>query len=316
MKIVHFQEKHIEEAKKIIADNYRMERSFTPDLPVEPDFLDLRALAQNALGVAAFEDGKMVGVLCCYSPFACAFGATDVTGIFSPMGANGVVGENRARVFGEMYREAAAKWVRAGAVSHGICLYSHDRALQQEMYWQGFGLRCVDGIRPMERIHCRPCQGYRYEELQKSAYEQVYPLALALHQHCCKSPCFMNRTPKTREEFVASSLSGADRYFAAFHNGEICAYIKISTKGETFAAAGDAYRHIDGAYCLPEHRGAGVYQNLMNAAIDVLKKEGFKTLGVDFESFNPTGRAFWSKYFALYTHGVVRRIDERITGLY
>ena len=50
----------------------------------------------------------------------------------------------------------------------------------------------------------------------------------------------------------------------------------------------------------------------MNYAITVLKEEGYTRLGVDFESINPTARGFWLKYFSAYTHGVVRRIDERI----
>jgi len=32
---------------------------------------------------------------------------------------------------------------------------------------------------------------------------------------------------------------------------------------------------------------------------------------VDCESFNPTARGFWLKYFKEYTHSVVRRIDEK-----
>ena len=42
---------------------------------------------------------------------------TDVKGIFSPMGANGAVPENRARIYAAMYQAAGEKWVKAGAVS-------------------------------------------------------------------------------------------------------------------------------------------------------------------------------------------------------
>ena len=66
------------------------------------------------------------------------------------------------------------------------------------------------------------------------------------------------------------------------------------------------------AYCLKEHRGKGVIQNLLNYAVNILKKEGYAYLGVDYESLNPTAYAFWQKYFSVYTHGLVRRIDERI----
>ena len=63
---------------------------------------------------------------------------------------------------------------------------------------------------------------------------------------------------------------------------------------------------------MPEHRGRGVYKNLLNYVINTLKTEGYARLGVDFESINPSGSGFWLKSFHAYTNGVVRRIDERI----
>jgi hypothetical protein len=53
-------------------------------------------------------------------------------------------------------------------------------------------------------------------------------------------------------------------------------------------------------------------QNLLNTAIRSLQIDGYTHLGVDFETFNPAAWRFWRKYFDVYTHGVVRRIDEHI----
>ena len=92
----------------------------------------------------------------------------------------------------------------------------------------------------------------------------------------------------------------------------MCAYLKILSAGETFITEREKYRHIAGAFCLPEHRGKGLYQNLITCTISTLKKEGYTHLGVDFESLNPVGYNFWTKYFTSYTNGVVRRIDEKI----
>ena len=68
--------------------------------------------------------------------------------------------------------------------------------------------------------------------------------------------------------------------------------------------------YLCSALVLPEHRGKGIFQGLLNYAITKLKAEGFDSLGVDFESFNPTASGFWLKYFTAYTKSVVRRIDE------
>lgn len=121
----------------------------------------------------------------------------------------------------------------------------------------------------------------------------------------------MNRTPDTPESFAQNCLTENARYFVAKHNDELCGFVKISDAGEAFVASGAEYRHIRGAYCLPEHRGKGVYQNLLNFVIATLKAQDYTRFGVDFESFNPTAYSFWLKYFTVYTHSMVRRVDER-----
>ena len=315
MDIINFEKRHVKEAMEIALANYDDERQYVKDLPQACDIPGLYSFAENGLGVAAFENEKMIGFLCCCEPFDNAFRATDARGIFSPMGANAAVSENRSKIYAAMYQVAGEKWVKTGAVSHAICLYAHDEELQQQFFRYGFGLRCLDAIRPMELIDCESCGNYDFIELSKTECHLVYPLHLALYRHYCESPFFMYRKPETQEQFIACAMQEEGRYFVAKQNGKLCAFVKISVPGETFVATGNTYRHIRGAYCLPEHRGKGLYQNLLNFTISVLKREGYTRLGVDFESFNPTARGFWLKYFDAYTNSVVRRIDERITQL-
>jgi ribosomal protein S18 acetylase RimI-like enzyme len=310
MIIQDFEPRHIEEAMGIALSTYNYERKFTQALPEISSIPILKQLSENGLGVAAFEGEKMVGFLCSVEPFENAFRSTDVRGVFSPMGANGAVMENHGKIYAALYQAAAKKWVKAGALSHSICLYDHDEEAKQQLFRYGFGMRCMDAIRPMEPIDCASCDGYEFFELPKEDFAYVYPLHLALHEHYCSSPFFMNREPATQEEFL--TFSEKERYFVAKKDGELCAYMEVSDEGETFIASGGAYRHITGAYCLPEHRGRGAYQNLLNFVINTLKAEGYTILGVDFESINPAGSGFWLKYFNAYTNSVVRRIDERI----
>lgn len=103
-----------------------------------------------------------------------------------------------------------------------------------------------------------------------------------------------------------------DRFFVACEKSEIISFISISRAGETFICGLPEYIHADGAFCLPQYRGKGILQNLLNLAIVTLKAEGYNTLGVDFESINPAAYNFWLKHFAAYTHSVVHRIDEHV----
>ncbi len=255
MDILNFEKQYVNEATALALANYYDERQFVKELPQVCDIPDLNGFAENGLGVAAFEDEKMIGFLCCCEPFDNVFRATDVRGVFSPMGANAAVSENRSKIYAAMYQAAGEKWVKSGAVSHAICLYAHDEELQRQFYRYGFGLRCLDAIRPMELIDCEPRSDYEFTELPKAECHLVYPLYLGLYRHYRESPFFMNREPETQEAFMISSMQEEIRYFVAKQNGKICAFLKISASGETFVATGNSYRHITGAYCLPEHRG-------------------------------------------------------------
>ena len=122
MIIRDFEPRHTEEAVEIALDVYNYERAFTQELPEVSSIPILKQLSGNGFGVAAFEGGKMVGFLCSVEPFENVFRSTDVRGVFSPMDANGAVMENHGRIYAALYQAAAKKWVKAGALSHAICL--------------------------------------------------------------------------------------------------------------------------------------------------------------------------------------------------
>lgn len=312
MKIVDFTSEHAAQAREIARRIYDEERRFVETLPPVKEFPDLRPFAENHLGVAAFEGDEMVGYLCCVSPFGNAFRSTDAVGVFSPMHANGTVPENRTRIYARMYQAAGEKWVKAGASSHSICLYAHDKEGQEQFFRYGFGLRCIDAIREMEEIETRPCQGFDFEELAAGECMSILPFEHMLDAHMTASPTFILRPSVTEASFLERINHHHPRYFAAKARGKAVAFLKVERDGETFICDAPDYIHVTGAFCLPEYRGMGVFQNLLNHAIRRLKGEGYTRLGVDFESINPTAYGFWCKYFSAYTHSVVRRIDEHV----
>ena len=150
MQIIDFTTTHAAQAAKIAIHNYMEERGHVPALPPIDVVPDLTAFAENSLGVAAFDNGELVGFLCAVGPFKNAFRSTDAVGVFSPMGANGAVGSKRAEVYARMYQAAGEKWAKTGASSHAVCLYAHDKEAQEQFYRYGFGLRCIDAIRSMD----------------------------------------------------------------------------------------------------------------------------------------------------------------------
>ncbi len=323
MRIMDFARRHVEEASALALAGYEEERRHVPGLPAVSEIPGLWELADNGLGVAAVENKRLAGFLCCLPPFENAFGSTEVRGVFSPMGANGAVRENRAAIYGAMYQAAAEKWVNAGALSHALCLYAHAEDLQRLFYFYGFGCRCMDGIRLLEENggktpavpvtgFCGQTEdGYEYLEFSPKKETGLYPLVSAMYLHFQKSPFFLNRKPP-REDEVRLLSEKESRFFGVKREGSLCAFLETDKDGENFLAGEEGYLHITGAYCLPEYRGSGIYRRLLAYTALALRAEGYTHLGVDFESLNPAAYGFWRKDFAIYTHGVVRRIDERI----
>jgi GNAT superfamily N-acetyltransferase len=175
---------------------------------------------------------------------------------------------------------------------------------------RGFGLRCIDAVRGLDEIDAPLCETYTFSELAPEERFKLFPFVKLFNQHFLESPTFMVKPDRTKAEFPEGVKD--DRFFTARKNGEIVAFLKAGYAGETFIRDTPGYIHADGAYCLPEHRGTGITQVLLRLAVSALKAEGYTYLGVDFESINPAAYGFWLKYFAAYTHGVARRIDEHV----
>lgn len=317
LKLVPFSQEHIPAALTIARTRYEAERRHTSWLPQIQAFPDLRPFAQNGMGVAALEGESLAGYLCGVSPFRHAFGSTDAVGVFSPIHANGAVGEHRGEIYARMVQAAAEKWARAGAASHAVCLYAHDSEGQAQLFRYGYGLRCMDATRPAVPLNAPPCPGYTLRELGTEELLEAYPLERKLDEHMAQSPTFILRPSQSPQKFLLNVRQEHSRIFAAFFGGRAVAYYKLTEhSGETFLTCLPQTQHIHGAFCLPEHRGKGVAAALLDYVLQVLQAEGVQHLGVDFESINPAADRFWHKYFAVYTHSVTRRVDEHaVTAL-
>lgn len=311
MQIVDFTIAHVEQAEQIALQNYKEERGHIAALPSVDKMPDLTPYAENGLGVAAVDSGNLLGFLCGRNPWYNAWGIPGLRNIFSPMGANGTLPANRAKIYARLYQAAGEKWASAGAASHAVCLYAHDKEAQEQFFRYGFGIRTVDAIRGMDEIVAPPCEGYTFSELKPENILEVLPLDNMLDGSYIHSPFFMYREQSLEAEFLRDYERVQSTYFIAKHEGQIAAFIKAELGGENFIQDTPGYLHVKGAFCLPEHRGKGINRKLLGLLIQKLKTQGYTRLGVDFESFNPSGSGFWLKYFEAYTYGAVRRIDER-----
>lgn len=310
MEITCFSTAHLEDAKVLALKNYQEERSHVLALPEPINFPDLREFAENGLGVAAVEQGLLLGFLGFWGPFDNAL-TTTARGVFSPIHGHGAVAENRELIYRMMYEAVGKLLVAQGAASHAVSLYAHDEAAIKAFFTNGFGMRCMDAIRPMEEFPYIPKKDYSFSQLEKEHVSRIAGLRRGLSHHLGESPCFMRSTQEAFHQWLSRAETRNSKVFIAAANGEPIAFVEVTQEGgETFLTEQPDIANICGAYCHPQHRGNGVMQALLNNLILQLKREGFQILGVDYESINPTAYTFWQKSFTPYTKSLVRRIDE------
>lgn len=311
MNIVDFKKEHISKASSLVLSNYAEELLRTPYMPPAINLPDLGKFTEGGLSVAAVEDGQLIGFLCFYPPWQNAF-KTYSKGTFSPLHGHGAVCENRSYIYKRMYQAAADKLVTAGVSSHSICFFANDEQGINALFTYGFGLRCMDAVRPLTPITTVSSFGLDMRIVSKEDIRIIRPLRRMLSDHLSQSPCFMYSSDEEFNAWIERAEKRDSLVFAAFNGDDPIAFIETSDSGENFLTHEDDMQNICGAFCLPDYRGKGVFQCLLNFVISELKSEGYQRIGVDFESINPTAYHFWLKYFAPYTKSVVRRIDEKV----
>ncbi len=308
MTITAFTKEMIPMAQALLSSNLAEECQHVPILPMDAPLPALDDLAGNGLTVAAVKDGKLLGFLGAYGPWKPVFHTKDTSGVFSPLHAHAVQKNDRIRIWQRLYQAAAELWVQAGAASHAITLYTHDAEAQQALYLYGFGVRCMDLMRPANT----PVQAPAWEcrELPLAEQSELTPLRNRLTKHLGQSPCFMEHDPVWVADWLLRRAEQPPRTFVAETEGRIVAYMEVCDEGENYVSSHPGTVNICGAYALPEYRGKQAAQALLAHILETVSQEGAKQLGVDCESFNPTALHFWSKYFDAYTYSVVRRVDE------
>lgn len=273
--------------------------------------VSLQDIFKGKYGAVAVEGGKVLGYLSFWGGFNGQFG--NVKGSFSPMFANAYAGENRGKIASLLFQHASEEMIKEEILSYAICAYSHDTEIMTALTMNGFGIRCSDAIRNVEKpLNIQINTDYSYEEIHYSKAGCLLSLKNSLARHLEKSPTYFPHEEFSEERFIEMCYRRQSRFFVVKDKSEIIGYFEIMKDGETFITEESDYLHVCGAYLNENYRGKNIYQSLLSLVIETLMKDGIKRLGVDCETINPTALRFWGKYFDSYSYSFVRRIDERI----
>ena len=306
VKVTDFKKKDISKAQALVRENYEEERNANPQLPKVKSMPELEEFADNGLGVALYEEDKMLGFLC--SAVSERFGNPRA---FCPIHAHGAVMKDRGRIYSKLYGAAAQKWVDAKALTHEVTLFSHDTAALDSFFYNVFGACVMYAVMDIssKKFDFIEAEGIDFMELEGKRYPEIRTLQNGLLSHLRHSPVFLPYLEETEESFAR--IEGK-RYFTAQKNGEIIAYIRLQHDAGNFITTQSDTVNISGAFMKPQYRGSGVYSGLLAYLASSVKKEGYNRISVDYETYNPNAMRFWSKNFVPYTTTLTRKIEPMI----
>lgn len=306
---------HIEDAAKIVADNYQRELKYVPFLP-NNDFYNyfhhsISEMVKSNYGVAAIQNSKLVGFL----SGICINAHKGLNrGILCPIHAHGAAGDKKD-IYQRMYESISEIWVRNGCLTHSISVFAHEKETIDTWFHLGFGNRCVDAMRPLTEVSGMKPIPYQIRLATESDAESLLPLAVEDHLYFSRAPLFMPVMDKMTIDDVKEDLTSKDRFtWIAFHNEKPVARMSIRRGGANYPFVAEDIKtmNVCAAYALEEVRGTGVSAVMLNIIVQWVRSNGYERLGVDYESFNRNGSRFWEKHFTPFAYCMFRRLDERI----
>ena len=298
----------------LVLEAYRRERARTAILPpIDPGCLlkPIESLIRAGNGVAAVGDRALLGFMAAVRVPG-MFGAVD--GAYCPLFGHGMAEGVDGRVWQELYGRTADLWTRQGMYTHAITIFAGDAGLRDRLVCNGFGMRCADAIREAGTIERPRSDGsIRILESEPCLYECAAEIHRKHNEYYRQSPMFMPNADEDPVQEQGEWNSGDSQHeWLAFRGERPIGLMRLGPQGENFVSRQPSVMNIKGAYVVEEERAGGIATRLLATVDSWAKDQGYKLLGVDYETINPLGSRYWERYFVPYTYSLVRRIDERI----
>lgn len=309
--IVPFAGEYLESAARLVACQVGASRQQVSSLPVQYSdpatlYPIIAGLAAENPGVAALQDGRLVGFLIAWQ--LPAFQGAPAT--FSPELANAAIIADRQNIYEAMYAALAETWVAAGYRTHLISLLANDASGIESLHWLGFGMIAADALRDLSPILASP-GNYTIRRGQIDDAGVITSLDNALDAHLSGPPAFLKHDSEHK-------LAEVREWIEASHNA-----FWIAREGNRplgFVAFGPASQDacqvivdphttsISAAYTIPAARNQGVAAALLNHGLVWAQEQGYIRCAVDFEPMNPLARRFWLRYFQPVSYTLCRRL--------
>lgn len=320
MRIERLSEQHLLEAANLFAEAYKKQRAIVPILPERHENPDnilkmLQRISETNPGVAAIEDGKLVGYMV---GFLVNQMKSSHKGVYVPDWGHSSTEENKLKIYQELYSSISGEWVSKEHFTHGITMFVYDRALHEQFFWNGFGMLTVDCVRALDTQleYTSLNQEITVRDATIADMNDLLYLQNKHQRYYAKAPTFMAQFEMDDEKVFEERFQNPDHHiYIAYKGGQPVGFMwanpgshdgcYITTDPETAS--------ITGAFVDPDQRNSGVGMLLLQTITQWAFEKGFKRISLDFEAANVLGGRFWLRSFEPVCYSLMRKVDDRLT---
>jgi GNAT superfamily N-acetyltransferase len=301
LEIMPFDESHLPEARRLLADRHRKHRAAEPLLPprheevgaAQAEIADALA-TPDASGAVAARGGRLVGYLL-GAPKA---GDTWGPNIWVESAGQAVETAEDVR---DLYAAAATRWVDEGRKAHYAVVPAHDEGLVDAWFRLAFGHQHTHAIRAVPDAPMPTRPGITVRPPTRDDIPTLARLEVALPEHQGLAPTFSAGERGSFEESVAEWEEDFDdpdfTVFVAEHDGAVigsavgCRLEKSSTNHGLARPANAGF--LGFAAVLPASRGLGAGRALGEAVLAWSADQGHDCVVTDWRATNLLSSRTW-----------------------
>lgn len=122
-------------------------------------------------------------------------------------------GEDRGKLVSLMFQHASEEMMKEEILSYAICVYSHNVEVMTSLSMNGFGIRCSDVIRNVNKpLNIQVNKDYSYIEIHYNEAGSLLPLQNSLDIHMRKSPIYFPKKELSVKEFTSRCYDRQSRF--------------------------------------------------------------------------------------------------------
>lgn len=335
MQSVPFEHRHLPAAAKLLAGRHAIDRGRHPQLP---DSLTDNRVAENLIatmlengtshGICMYRNGEPVGFLLGEyidnppdSPTAPYFRQKSVLVRYH---GHAAIPPSATRVYHELYRAAARRWVEAGYFAHYIQIPAGNKELDKLFADLGFGRNLGWAFRNIAgRVEAAPPSPRNsIRRANQHDLEAVFHLNSLLEEYESQSPVFLPQPTAAarvalRKEFEESLANPRVLHLLAEISGLPVGWMCLTPPPAHVSPllTPDRTLNISAVSVLPSERGKGIASLLLNHGLNFAQTEGYERCRMSWMTANPVSSRFWERRgFSSVAWQMSRSVDERSAG--